>query len=202
MAEPVPGFAQPRLADSSHVLHLAAAALAVVVGVLALAVRPDRTGIVDVVAQLAHVLDHHVHAVRVALAQMAAAGVVRPLAAQPDGAVADVVAALALLAEAVILELQHGGEGEGVVGAGDVDILRPDAGVRPQDVLGVVAGDRRDRAVLVVHVDARLAAAADHAADQRRLVPAVAGALGRGDDDAPWRCRSRRSSRADAAACR
>ena len=202
MAEPVPGLAQPRLADSSAVLDLPAAALAVVVGVLALAVGPDRTRIVDVVAQLAHVLDHHVEAVRVALAQMAAAGVVGPLAAEPDRAVAHVVAALALLAEAVVLELQHGGEGEGVVGAGEVDVLRPDPRVRPQDVLGVVAGDGRDRPVLVVHVGARLAAAADHAADQHRMLAAVAGALGRGDDDAPCRCRSRRSSRAGAAACR
>src|SRR6185295_13283972 len=84
------------------VLDLAAAALAIVVGVLALAVRPDRAGIVGVVPELPHVLDHHVHAVRIALAEMAAAGVVGSPAAQPHGAVGDVVAALALLAEAVI----------------------------------------------------------------------------------------------------
>ena len=135
MAEPVPGIGPAQVGGDLAVLHLAAAALAVVVGVLALAVGPDGAGVVDVVAQLAHVLDHHVHAVRVALAEMAAAGVVGPPAAELDGAVADVLAALALLAEAVVLELQHGGEGEGVVGAGDVDVLRPDAGVRPQDLL-------------------------------------------------------------------
>ena len=134
MAEPVPGMAQPRLADDLAPLYLPAAALLVVVGVLALAVRPDRTAVVDVVAQLAHVLDHHVHAVRVALAQVPAAGVVGALAAEPDGAVADVLAAFALLAEAVVLELQHGREGEGVVGAGDIDVLGPDAGVGPQDL--------------------------------------------------------------------
>src|SRR5437868_13691102 len=72
------------------ILDLAAAAFLVVVGVLALAVRPDRAGIVDVMAQLPGVLDDHVHAVRIALAQMAAAGVVRPLAAECDRAVADV----------------------------------------------------------------------------------------------------------------
>src|SRR3954469_11032545 len=68
-------------------LHLAAAALLVVVGMLALAVGADRTAVVDIMAQLAHVLDHHVHAVRVTLAQVPAAGVVGPLAAEADGAV-------------------------------------------------------------------------------------------------------------------
>src|SRR5437867_542531 len=115
-------------------LHLPAAAFLVVVGVPALAVGTHGAAVVDVVAQLAHVLDHHVHAVRVALAQMPAAGVVGPLAAEADGAVADVLATIALLAETVVLELQHGGEGEGVVGAGDVDILGADAGVGPQDL--------------------------------------------------------------------
>ena len=113
---------------------------------------------------------------------MAAAGVVGPLSAQPHGAVGDVVATLALLAEAVILELQHGGEGEGVVGAGDVDVLRADAGIGPQDVLGIVASDGRDRAGLVVHVGARLAAAADDAADQGARMAAVLGPVGAGHD--------------------
>src|ERR671919_533865 len=79
------------------VLHLPAAAFLVVVGVLALAVGTGGAAVVDVVAQLAHVFDHHVHAVRVALAQMAAAGVVGPPAAEADGAVADIGPALALL---------------------------------------------------------------------------------------------------------
>ena len=98
-------------------------------------------------------------------------------------AVRDVLAALALLAEAVILKLQHRREGEGVVGAGDVHILRARPGIRPQDVLGVIAGDTRDRAVLVVHVEARLVAAADHPADQDQRVLAVLRPLGRGHDD-------------------
>src|SRR5215203_5592144 len=95
-------------------LHLAAAALAVVIGVPALAVWPHGTGIVGVMAKLAHVLDHHVQPVRITLAEMTAAGVVGPPAAEPDRAVADILPAVALLAEAVALELQHGGEGEGV----------------------------------------------------------------------------------------
>src|SRR4051794_5140417 len=109
------GIGPAQVGRQLGVLDLPAATLAIVVGVLSLAVGPDRTRIVGVVAQLAHVLDHHVDAVRITLAEMAAAGVVGPLAAEANGAVAHVVAALALLAEAVVLELQHGGEGEGVV---------------------------------------------------------------------------------------
>src|SRR5262244_1769418 len=95
-----------------RVLHLAALARRVVVAVLAL----GRAGavIVDQAAELAHVLDDHAHAVRVALAEVAAGGVVRSLTAQLDDPARHVGAAFALLAEAVLLELQHGGEGEGV----------------------------------------------------------------------------------------
>src|SRR5262249_34935513 len=149
------------------VLHLPTAPFLVVVGVPAPAVRADGAAVVDVVAQLAYVFDHHVHAVRVALAQMAAAGVVGAPAPGPDGAVAHVLAAFALPAEAVVLELQHGSEGEGVVGAGDVDILRADTGVGPQDLARVSAGHRRDRPRLIVHVGARLAHAARNGAYQR-----------------------------------
>src|SRR5262245_53090657 len=84
------------------VLHLPTAPFLVVVGVPAPAVRADGAAVVDVVAQLAYVFDHHVHAVRVALAQMAAAGVVGAPAPEPDGAVAHVLAAFALPAEAVV----------------------------------------------------------------------------------------------------
>src|ERR1700722_4892588 len=87
------------------VAHLAAAALAIVESVLPLAVRPDGTRIIRVVAQLAHVLDHHVHTVRISPAQMAARGVLRPFSSQSGDARRDVLAALTLLAEAVILEL-------------------------------------------------------------------------------------------------
>src|SRR4029450_3569941 len=69
----------------------------VVVAVLALG--GARAGVVDGAAKLAHVLDHHRHAVRVALAEVAARRVVRPLAAELDDAARDVGAALALLAE-------------------------------------------------------------------------------------------------------
>src|ERR1044072_6562443 len=114
---------------------------------------------------------------RIALAEMAAAGVVGPPAAQANGAVGDVVATLTLFGEAVILELQHGGEGEGVVRAGDVDVLGSDTGVGPQDLAGIVAGHRRDRPGLIAHVGARLAAAADRAPDQRARLTAVPGPI-------------------------
>src|SRR3546814_18944478 len=119
---------------------------------------------------------------------MAAAGVVRPPAAEPHGAVRHVLPALALLAEAVILELEHGGEGEGVVGAGHVHLLRPEARIGPEDVLAVMAGDGGDRPVLIVHVDARLADPARDGADQARRMAAVLQ-LGR----AAWRDRGLQS---------
>src|SRR6516164_4346431 len=97
---------------------------------------------------------------------MAAARIVGPSPAELDRAAADVFAAFALFAEAVILELQHRGEGEGVVGTGDVDVLRADPGIRPQDLPGIVASTDRSRPLLAMHVEARLAAAADDTADQ------------------------------------
>src|SRR5258705_13458280 len=82
-------------------LRLATSALTVIIAVPALAVGSDRARVIGITAQLAHVLDHHVHAVRVALAQVAAAGVVRALAAKADGAVADVLTTFALLAKTI-----------------------------------------------------------------------------------------------------
>src|SRR4029077_2730654 len=161
---------------------LATATLAVIECVLAFAVAANRARIIGVVAQLAGVLDHHVHAMGVALAEMAAARIIRPLAAELDRTARDIFAALALLAEAVILELQHRREGESVVGAGDVDVLRADPGIGPQDLARVIAGNGRDRPVLVMHVEPRFVAAADDAADQYQRMLAVAGALRRGPD--------------------
>src|SRR5438045_8448173 len=73
------------------VLHLAATALAIIVGMLPLAIGPDRTAVVGIVAELTHILDHHGDAMGIAFAEMAARGVVRPFAAEHDGAVGDVV---------------------------------------------------------------------------------------------------------------
>ncbi len=49
---------------------------------------------------------------------------------------------------------------------------------------GVMPANRRDRAVLVMHVEARLVAPADDAADQHQRMLAVLRPIGRGDDDA------------------
>src|SRR2546425_4731611 len=65
---------------------LAAAAFLVIIGVPALTVGADRAGIIGVMAQLPGVLDDHVHAVGVALAEVSAARVVRPSAAELDRA--------------------------------------------------------------------------------------------------------------------
>src|SRR5207245_107831 len=107
------------------VLDLTAPAGGVVVGVDSLC--GARAVVVDRPAELADVLDHHGHAVRVALAQVAARGVVGAPAAELDDPARDVLTALALLAEAVLLELQQRRERERVVGAGDVHVLRTDA---------------------------------------------------------------------------
>src|ERR1051326_4556049 len=128
------GHGPAEVGGDFDVLRLAAAALAIVIGVAALAVGTDRAAVVHVMAQLAHVLDHHVDAVGVALAQMPAAGVVGSPPAEPDGAVAHVMPAFALLAEAVVLELKHRGERERVIRARYVHVLRADAGIGPQDL--------------------------------------------------------------------
>src|SRR5467141_3897309 len=65
-----------------RVLHLTATAGGIVVGVHALG--GARAVVVDDAAELAHVLDHHRHAVRVALAEVAAGRVVGALAAELD----------------------------------------------------------------------------------------------------------------------
>ena len=88
------------------------------------------------------------------------------------------------LQKAVVLKLQHGGESERIVGTGQVYLIRTHSGVRPQDVLGVVTGDRRDRSVLVVHIDSRLAAAPDHGADLHQWLLEILGVFGTADDDA------------------
>src|SRR5256886_3879018 len=135
-------------------------------------------------AELADILDHHRHPVRVTLAEVAARGVVGPPAAELDDPARDVVAALALLAEAVLLELEHRRERERVVGAGDVHVVGPDAGLAEHDVLRVVTGDARDRAVRPVEVDAGLGHAPGDAHDGDGPVAAVTGPLGRGHDEA------------------
>ena len=83
-------------------------------------------------AQLAHRLDHLGDAAavgRVVVAQAAAIGVERQLAAARDQvAVGDEAAALALLAEAEVLDLQQHGDREAVVDRRVLDVARLHAG--------------------------------------------------------------------------
>ena len=69
-------------------------------------VLPVRAVVVDRAPDLPDVLDDHVHAVCIALAQVASAGVVGPSAAEVGDAGRHVVLALPFLAESVVLELQ------------------------------------------------------------------------------------------------
>src|SRR5258705_4478767 len=110
------GHRPAQIRTQLSILHLAASTLAVIIGVLALAVGSNGTGIVHVAAQLAHVLNDHIHAVGVALAEMAPRGIVRTASAELDDAARYILPAFPLLAEAVVLKLQHGGKGERIVG--------------------------------------------------------------------------------------
>src|SRR5262245_52348994 len=105
------------------VLDLTTVARGVVVGVHAFG---RARAVVDGATELADVLAHHRHTVRVALAEVATRRVVGALAPELDDAARHVRAPLTLLAESILLQLQHGREGEGVVRAGDVYVLRPD----------------------------------------------------------------------------
>ena len=82
-------------------------------------------------AQLAHRLDHLGHAAavgRMVVAQAAAVGVERqPADAGDEVAVGNEAAALALGAEAQVLELHQHGDGEAVVERGVLDVGRRDA---------------------------------------------------------------------------
>ena len=151
-------------------------AFGIVVGVDA--VLPLGAVVVDGAAKLADVFDDHVHAVSVTLAQMAAAGVVGPSAAQVDYAAGNVVLPFALLAPAVVLELQQHCVGEGVVAAGYVDVVVGHPGQVEYPGADVVARHPADRAVLVVEVAAGLGAAALDTEDVHGLLLQVPGPLG------------------------
>ena len=144
----------------------------------------DWAVVVYLVPELPHVLDDHADPVRVALVQLAASGVVGAAASEPDRAVAHVLAPFSFGAEAVVLELEQRGEGEGVVGPRDVDVLGPETRVGPQDVLCVVPRDPGERAVLEVVVRAGFQAAADDRLDSGRDLLEVSRSLCAGHDEA------------------
>ena len=74
-------------------------------------------------SQLANILDHHLHAVRIAFREMAARQVARQLVIDLQASAFDEIARLALAAEAVGLELDQRGESEGVVARDEIDIV-------------------------------------------------------------------------------
>ncbi len=74
-------------------------------------------------AQLAHVFDHHLHAVRIAFREMAARQVARQLVIDLQASALDEFARFALAAEAVGLELNQSGESKGVVARDEIDVL-------------------------------------------------------------------------------
>ena len=93
-----------------------------------------------VAAQRAHALDDVVHAVDVGLGEAAAVGVGRQASALPRERTARRRrAALAALAEAVVLDLHEHAAGEVVVDLRDVDVGRPDAGLGVESLRHLLA---------------------------------------------------------------
>jgi hypothetical protein len=138
-------------------------------------------------ADLSGAFDDVVHAVDVALGHVSAAGVDRQAAAGLDRPAGHERTALALGAEAVVLDLQQDGDREAVVQLGDVDVGGPEAGAAVQrlgDGLGRQRGD-----VVAQHdgeLDPRLRVdqrARGRGADEHRWVRRVTSAFGAGDDD-------------------
>ena len=106
---------------------------------------------------------------------MAAAGVDRQPAAQVDLTTGHERPALALLAEAPILELQQDGDGEAVVDLGHVDVVRPESGP-PVERFGHGGGRQFGDRLPHQHreLDPRLRvgnAALGHGPDQCRRLP-------------------------------
>src|SRR5262249_38153408 len=146
--------APPHVHGQLDISDLTTAALAVVIGVLA--VGGARTVVIHLVAKLADVLYHHVHAMGVALAQVSAARVGGPPPPELKYAARHVVAPFTDRAETVAFEQQYRREREGVVAAGQLDVFRLHARIAEDDALGEVARLPGDRRALVVHGRERL----------------------------------------------
>src|SRR5262249_34575968 len=132
-------FPSPRHpAADARVSDLAASGCAIV-GVLPFA--PSRTGVVDPMAQLARVLDHHLDAVSVALRQMSAGQIARQFVIDLEPPAFYKFSCLARSAKAVGLELNEGGERERVVTGNEVDIAMRNTGHPECAFPSVVPGD-------------------------------------------------------------
>ena len=133
-------------------------------------------------ADLADALDDVVHPVDVALREVTAAGVDRDRPAELDLAGGDERPALALLAEAPVLQLQQHGDREAVVQLGDVDVVGAESGPPVQRLGHRLGRQGRDR---LAHqhreLDAGLRvgdAALGDGTDERRWLGQVGGPLG------------------------
>src|SRR5260370_25537501 len=88
---------------------------------------PMRAGVVGAMAQLAHVFDHHLHAMGVAFRQMAAGEIARQFVIDLKPAALDEISCLTAPAEAVRFELNQRSERECVVPRDKVDIAVADS---------------------------------------------------------------------------
>ena len=91
--------------------------------VTVLALGPSRAGVVGAMAQLADLFIHQIHAVGVALGQMAAAKVAGQFVVDLQPPALDEFLRLADTAKAVGFELDQDGVGEGVIAGNQIDVL-------------------------------------------------------------------------------
>src|SRR5437764_4577799 len=105
-----------------------------------LALGPAWTGVVSPMPELAHVLDHHADAMRVALRKMATGEVRGQLMVKLQTSAFDKLTCLSLATKAVGLELNQRREGKGVVAGDEVHILLTDAGHAKESLATIVSG--------------------------------------------------------------
>src|ERR1700683_1004558 len=157
------------------------ASLAAIVRMLALA--PSGACVVGAMTQLAHVLDHHLHAMRIAFRQMPARQIARQLAIDLEPSALDEIARLARTAKSVGLELDQRRERERVVARNEVDIAMRDAGHAEGALPSVIAGDVMQHGTRVVplRILGHRARVSSH--DEHGRMLEVICALARGHDD-------------------
>ena len=132
-------------------------------------------------AQLADRFRHAGEIAEVIAGEQAAAGVDRDAAAGPDGARFHERAALALLAEAVVLELEQHLGGEAVVELAAVDVVERERRLSERLLLG--ARHRHVGEILLLPPQVRRHFAEALAEHIDRRLRAVLGAVGRGEDE-------------------
>src|SRR5215831_15210643 len=116
-----------------------AAALAAIIAVGAFA--PAGTRVVGTMAQLAHVLDHHLHAMRVAFRQVPARKIAGQFVIDLQPSPLDEFARFARAAEAIRFELDQGGESESIVTGDEVHVAMRNTSHAECTLPTVVPGD-------------------------------------------------------------